>query len=143
MSENLALGFLFERTTRIIKLRFHQLFKEHNANITPEQWVVLDILHQKGILAQKEIAQHSFKDAPSISRILDGLYKRKLVQKATGKEDKRSVFICLTDDGEVLVEKLQPHVDKLRNIGVEDIPLEDISQLTGMINKIFNNYSDD
>ncbi len=141
MSESKALGFLFERTTRIIKLNFHQLFKELNVDITPEQWVILDILHQKGVLSQKEIADHSFKDAPSISRILNNLTKRALITRTTPKSDKRVSSVCLTEKGNRLIENILPEVESLRDRGIQNIESSDLANLISTMDKIFANYN--
>lgn len=142
MADSKALGFLFERTTRTIKLNFHQLFKENNVDITPEQWVVLDILNKEGILSQKEIADHSFKDAPSISRILNNLKKRDLITRSTQKSDKRVSSVCLTQKGMELIKKMLPKVAELRNRGINEIDPENIQILIETMDKIFSNYND-
>lgn len=141
MKSNHAIGFLFERTTRIIKLRFHQLFKEENVPITPEQWVVLDILFPNNILTQKEIVEKSFKDAPSISRIILKLINNGFIAKTVDEVDKRIYNICLTSEGINLVEKIQPKVNELRASGVESFDDEELNQLIEKINKVFQNYS--
>ncbi len=141
MNSNNAIGFLFESTTRIIKLRFHQLFKEHNINITPEQWVVLDILYPENILSQKQIVEKSFKDAPSISRILLKLIKIGYIDKQADEIDKRLFRIQLTDSGRETVKLLHPSVFELRDIGLEGFTEEEIVNMKEGINKIFENYS--
>lgn len=141
MNSNHAIGFLFERTTRIIKLRFHQLFKEHDINISPEQWVVLDILYPNNVLSQKEIVAQSFKDAPSISRILLKLINNGYIDKNVDEIDKRLFRIQLTDKGREIVTLLNPKVVELRNIGLNDFEEDEITNLLNSINKIFENYS--
>jgi len=140
MTNTRAVGFLFERTTRIIKLKFHQLFKENGLDITPEQWVVIDILHQSGVLSQKQIADFSFKDAPSISRIIQNLLKRDLIEKTTGENDKRIVSVCLTDKGNRLIERILPQVENLRIDGLKGLEDDEITVLMNAMDKIFDNY---
>ena len=141
MNSNHAIGFLFERTTRIIKLRFHQLFKEHNINISPEQWVVLDILYPNNILSQKELVEKSFKDAPSISRILLKLINSGYIIKNVDETDKRLFRIHLSEKGQEVVALLRPKVVELRNQGLKDMEEEDVVKLLENINKIFENYA--
>ncbi len=141
MNSNHAIGFLFERTTRIIKLRFHQLFKEHGINISPEQWVVLDILYPDNVLSQKELVAKSFKDAPSISRILLKLIANGFINKQVHEEDKRLFKIQLTEEGRNIVSILNPEVVKLRNIGLASFDDDEVSSLLDKINRIFDNYS--
>lgn len=140
MSESLPLGFLMERATRMIKLRFHQLFKEHGIDLTPEQWVVIDILKREGVLSQKQLAEISFKDAPSISRLLDGLIKKGLIDKTSDKTDKRATSVCLTAKGDVLVDRVSPLVIELRMQGLEGLSEDQTSVFAETVDHIFQNY---
>lgn len=140
MSESLPLGFLMERATRMIKLRFHQLFKEHGIDLSPEQWVVIDILKREGVLSQKELCEISFKDAPSISRLLDALIKKGLIDKTSDKLDKRASSICLTQKGELLVDKVRPLVIQLRRLGMSGLDSEQTTQFSETLDHIFQNY---
>ncbi len=141
MNTNYAIGFLFERTTRLIKLRFHQLFKENNVHISPEQWVVLDILYPNHIMSQKELVEKSFKDAPSISRILVKLIKSDYIIKKVDEFDKRLFRIELTEKGKELVNMLRPKVKELRSIGIQNFNEEEIKLLIAQMNQIFDNYN--
>lgn len=141
MNSNHAIGFLFERTTRIIKLSFYQLFKELDAPITPEQWVVMDVLYPKTVLTQKEIVEKSFKDAPSISRIILKLINNGYIQKTTDELDKRVFNIKLTKSGIDLVSRIKPRVQELRIKGLNSFEEEEVEKLIENINTIFNNYS--
>ena len=141
MESKHAIGFLFERTTRIIKLRFHQLFKELDIPLTPEQWVVLDILYPNNCLTQKEIVEKSFKDAPSISRIIIKLINNEFITKKSDKKDKRVHNIQLTDSGKELVSRIYPKVQEVRAQGIESLNDEEISNLVKYMNIIFENHS--
>ena len=75
-NDSRPVGYLLERTTRIVKLKFHKTFKELGIELTPEQWVVIDTLNSNPGILQKDLADSSFKNAPTISRILDVLSKK-------------------------------------------------------------------
>lgn len=140
MDENLTLGLMIEKTTRIIKLKFHHLFKSHNLNLTPEQWAIMDILHNRGTLSQKEIVDISFKDAPSVSRLLEGLIKKDYISKVSGEEDRRVTSVSLTLNGKSIVEKLRPEVIKLRRQGIDNVSSESLDDFVHVLKQIFNNY---
>ena len=65
------IGYYLERTTRIVKLSYLKALKENGIDLTPEQWVILDNLYKEDGQSQKDLANGSFKNAPTISRILD------------------------------------------------------------------------
>ena len=140
-AENNKIGYYLERTTRLVKLNFHQAFKNAGFNITPEQWVILDILNSQNGLSQSDLAEQSFKDAPSISRIIDTLARKGFVERKPVKNDRRKFEIFLTEDGFKTVKVLTPLVNKLRNQSWQGLSKEDYTKFLKIINKIFDNMS--
>lgn len=140
-AENNKIGFYLERTTRLVKLNFHQAFKNNGFNLTPEQWVVLDLLNNRNGLNQSDLAEQSYKDAPSISRIIDTLSKKDYVERRSVPNDRRKFEIFLTKEGRDVVEKLMPMVNELRNKSWEGLSKEDYDQFLRIINRVFVNMS--
>ena len=133
-------GFLLERTFRITKLSFIKVFNKLGADITPDQWVLLDTLNQKGKLSQKEISQLSFKDAATISRIIEKLVIQELVTKASAALDKRKTTIALTPKGKSLVERCQQEVDNLRKHSWQHLDEQDYEDFQRIMNQVFDNF---
>ncbi len=135
-----GLGYLLERTTRLVKLNYSQAFKAAGYNVTPEQWVILDSLYVNDKQTQNELAELSFKDAPTISRIIDLLEKKGFVTRETVSTDKRSRKIFMTTQGRDLVENMQPLVSDLRSKSWEGLTDQDFSDFVRIINRVFQNY---
>ncbi|WP_235296405.1 MarR family winged helix-turn-helix transcriptional regulator [Portibacter marinus] len=142
-AENNKIGFYLERTTRLVKLNFHQVFKNEGLSLTPEQWVVLDLLNSCNGLSQSELAEQSFKDAPSISRIIDVLAKKKYVERRSAENDRRKFIIYLTKEGRAKVEELLPMVNDLRSKSWDGLSTEDYREFIRIINQVFENMSQD
>ena len=138
-SENKKIGYYLERTSRIVKLNFHQVFKNLDLSLTPEQWVILDMLNQTNGLSQTVIAEQSFKDAPSISRTLDTLSKKQYVERRNSKDDRRKFEIFLTPKGREIVKKVEPQVEELRGQTWKGLSDEDYTQFLRIINQVFKN----
>lgn len=135
------IGYLLERTTRIIKLSYSQSFKSAGFDITPEQWVILESLYIKNGQSQNDLAEYSFKDAPTISRILDLLGTKGLTSREEVKGDKRARKIMLTEKGHELVTSMQPLVDELRDQGWKELTDEDHQTLVRIVDQVFQNYN--
>ena len=136
-----GLGYLLERTTRLVKLSYSQAFKGAGFDVTPEQWVIMESLYENPEgQYQNELVEFSFKDAPTISRIIDLLCKKGLASRETDKSDKRSRNVKLTDNGRETVEKMQPLVAELRIKGWQSLSDEDFEEFVRMINQVFENY---
>ncbi len=136
------IGFLLERTTRIAKLSFTKAFKELGVDITPEQWIVLDTVNKNGAMSQKDIGGASFKNAPTISRIIDNLVKKGFVDRIGEKGDRRRTSISLTEKGSLLVSKCQGEVDKLRDQSWSSLSDKDYSDFLRILNQIFDNFDE-
>ena len=134
-------GFMLERTTRVVKLKFHRLFKELGIEMTPEQWVMMDALHVRNDQSQKELANASFKDAPTISRSIDVLEKKAWVVRNPSPEDRRIYIIHQTSEGQALTKRVLKKVENIRTQGWEGLNSKDYEDFTRIINKVFENYS--
>lgn len=132
-------GHLLERTSRKVKLSFVQLFKELNVDITPEQWMIIDTLNSNDGLTQSELAEEGFKNAPTISRIIDGLEKKQLVQRVTDRKDKRKSFIYITEEGKSIVNRCLPGVNKLREHTWKGLDGDDYHMFREILDKVFSN----
>ena len=132
-------GFLLERTTRILKLSFTKAFGNLGVDITPEQWIILDTLVQKGSHSQVELAQIIFKNIPTVSRIIDILVNKDFVLREISEEDRRKTIISISEEGEKLVFKCYKEVKRLRTLAWDGLSNEDYEVFTRIINTVFEN----
>ncbi len=138
-SKNNKIGYYLERTTRLVKLNFHQAFKSIGLSLTPEQWVIMDLLKNENGLSQTALAEQSFKDAPSISRIIDTLVKKNYVVRKASPNDRRSFEIFLSQEGKDVVKKTLPIVNELREKSWQNLSKEDYENFIKIINQVFRN----
>ena len=81
------------------------------ANLTISQFGVLEALHHKGPLCQRDIATKILKSTGNITMVIDNLEKRELVQRVRGSEDRRYLSVHLTDTGARLIEQVFARVE--------------------------------
>lgn len=136
-------GTLIERTLRLIKLRYSQTFRAAGIDITPEQWVLIDQLYQTNGISQNELANGTYKNAPTVSRIIDLLCKKGWTKRSRCENDRRSYNIFLTPKGEKTVEILLPKVAHLRQLGWKNMSEEDYSVFIQIMNQIYENYEEE
>ena len=134
-------GTLLDRTLRIIKLNFIQGFKEAGVDLTPEQWVIIDRLHQQNGISQTELANGSFKNAPTVSRIIDLLCEKGMVERQRFENDRRRYKIFLTKKGIETFEKANPVAQQLRQKGWSNLSEADYENFTRIANQVFDNFS--
>ena len=132
-------GFLLERTTRIVKLCFTKAFTQLQVDITPEQWVILDTLKERGSLLQVDIAHIVYKNTPTVSRMIDHLERKALISRVPSETDRRATVISLTLEGNQLVERCMEEINRLRDLTWRELSNEDFQQFTRIIDQVFVN----
>lgn len=73
------------------------------AGLTISQFGVLEALHHKGPLCQRDIAAKILKSTGNITLVIDNLEKQGLVKRERTSEDRRYITIRLTEKGETLI----------------------------------------
>ncbi|HEX6534553.1 MAG TPA: MarR family transcriptional regulator [Gemmatimonadaceae bacterium] len=81
-------------------------------DITSDQYNVLRILRGagEGGLPRYEIASRMIERAPDVTRLLDRLEARGLVDRARSSEDRRLSLTRITEAGHALLERLDPEI---------------------------------
>lgn len=73
--------------------------KDQGINLTPEESVLLNQLWDKDNQNLSELGRWSVKEPSTLTRQIDGLVKKGYVERQSGEEDKRQVFVRLTIKG--------------------------------------------
>lgn len=115
---------------------FGKELTKNGINLTPEQYLVMDILWDAGILSQQEIADIIQKDKNSVTKFIDSLEKKGLVYREVNKKDRRVNNIIVSEKGmglkdmttEVAINMMN---EVLKDIGEED--LETFDRVMGMV----------
>ena len=102
-----SLGFLLNRGTQSLHRQLNRNFHENGLDITYEQWSVLIFLYHCEGRSQNDIAEQTFRDKVSVTKIIDNLEKRELVYRAPDDNDRRINRIFLTENGKGVVPELR------------------------------------
>ena len=89
-------SFITGKASTAIARRLQKNFKLSNVDITIEQWSVLYHLWKQDGLSQQQLCEATFRDKPSITRLVDNLEKLKLVNRVASKNDRRINMLYLT-----------------------------------------------
>lgn len=134
-----AFGMHLDATLKVIKQDLTRRFREKGIDITPEQFAMLSTLVEKGELAQKELASHTFKDAPTVSRIIDLLVKKGWINRVADADDRRKYILSLTPAGSSIFEQASPIVHDAREVGWNGLSDEDYNKLTSILERVVEN----
>lgn len=139
-SDTKYFGSFVERNFKLIKQTFSKAFKKAGIDITPEQWVIIDLLHKDDGVSQNDLAEQSDKDAPTVSRIIDILERKNLIERRNVQGDRRKYHIFLMEDGRAIHNKLNPIVENLRIKGWENLSDDDYKTFLRIMNQIYKNF---
>jgi DNA-binding MarR family transcriptional regulator len=107
-------------------------FKEENAQVTPDQWLLLLNLENEGPLYQSALARAQFKDRAAIKRLIDQLEKKELVVRKRTSEDLRKKKIFLTLEGEkriTMLNKISSSTFKKASRDLSEVELNALKRL--------------
>ncbi|MEM8859622.1 MAG: MarR family transcriptional regulator [Chloroflexota bacterium] len=105
--------------------RLRSIFSESEHKFTADQWHVLHTIAVNSGLSQNELKDLVKKDKPTISRMIDVLERRDLVERSRSKEDRRRFQLSLTAEGQTVYDEMQPQVLAFVNRFLSPISAED------------------
>jgi MarR family transcriptional regulator, transcriptional regulator for hemolysin len=131
--------FQIDKTSKVAKMYSQKEFDRLGLNITVDQWVLLKIIHERKEISQNELAEFSFRDPASITRTLDLLDKKELIERQAIPNNRRQYNILLTKSGLAFVKKHLQLINALRAKSIEGLSNKEIKMLTYLLQKIEQN----
>lgn len=132
-------SFITGVASTAIARRLQKNFKQNGVEITIEQWSVLYHLWKQDGVNQQELCNATFRDKPSITRLVDNLEKLKLVKRVSSKEDRRRNLIYLTETARKLQDQSMELANQTLNEALEGVPSEDIELCKAVLQKVYDN----
>lgn len=116
--------------------------RENNIGLTPEQFLLVDLLWNQGPMTQQAMADMMQKDKNSVTKLVDALEVKGMLVRKKNDSDRRSNLLVLTPKAEDM-----KHIAKEKGISVLERMLEGISEeeLKGFLatlNKLNANMSE-
>ena len=116
--------------------------KKEGIEMTTEQWVVMFCLWN-GLNGEKPtqnmIAQATFKDRPSITRLLRNLERQGLIYREAKDGDKRANYVMLTEKGKSIEKSVNEATKKAMESIFYGFTREDATKAFFYLEKIFDN----
>lgn len=127
----------------LVHFKFKQyvasIFQERGIDLTPEQYLVMDTLWDRGLLSQQQIATFVMKDKNSVTKLLDQLEKKDMIIRVPDRSDRRLNMIDITDKAKKLKELSTIIATEAVNRIVSGISQEDLNNFVATLMKMGNN----
>jgi len=119
--------------------RLQKNFRAAGLEITIEQWTILYHLWKEDGLSQQELCNRTYRDKPSITRLIDNLEKQKLVKRVSSPEDKRINLVCLTDTARLLQDTTLHIANETMDEALVGVTKDEIEMVKQVLQKVYDN----
>lgn len=116
-----------------------QRIKQETGLTGPQLWAV-GVIHEHGPINISNIARRMYLHPTTVLGIIDRLEARGLVLRNRSKDDRRVIWVELTQDGKDLVQLVPEVIQGLLGARLEGIALNDLAEIDegiGHLVKIF------
>lgn len=99
------------------------MLRQQGVPLTPEQFMLIDLLWNQGAMSQQQLADQMQKDKNSVTKLVDAIERKGFVIRQQNANDRRSNTLVLTEKAEIL----KPGA-KQKGISILDHMLDGISE---------------
>jgi DNA-binding MarR family transcriptional regulator len=132
-------SFVTGKASTAIARRLQKKFNTAGLNLTIEQWSVLYHLWKEDGISQQELCNATFRDKPSITRLVDNLEKLQLVKRVASENDRRINKIHLTKQALKLQEQTMGLAEETLNDALSGVPANQINLCKQVLQKVYDN----
>ena len=122
-----------------MRVGFKKKFNDSGTNLTIEQWSVLYHLWKQEGISQQELCNATYRDKPSITRLVDNLERQNLVKRVASETDRRINLIYLTKQAQKLQEESMTLAEETLNEALETVPADKIDVCKEVLQIVYDN----
>lgn len=132
-------SFITGKASTAIARRLQKKFNASGMQLTIEQWSVLYQLWKDDGKSQQELCNATFRDKPSITRLVDNLEKLGLVKRVPDEHDRRINKVFLTRQAMKLQEQSMQLAEETLNEALEGVPPEHVNLCKEVLQQVYDN----
>ncbi len=132
-------SFITGKASTAIARRLQKKFNTSGLNLTIEQWSVLYHLWKQDGISQQELCNATFRDKPSITRLVDNLEKQNLVKRVPSETDRRINLIYLTKQAQKMEEETMGLAEETLNEALVSVPADRIEICKEVLQVVYDN----
>jgi DNA-binding MarR family transcriptional regulator len=132
-------SFITGKAVTAIARNLQKKFNAAGMGVTIEQWSVLYHLWKEDGKSQQELCNATFRDKPSITRLVDNLEKLQLVRRVASGDDRRINLIFLTRQAQKLQEETMALAEATLNEALEGVPGDKIEVCKEVLQIVYDN----
>ena len=134
-------SFITGKASTAIARRLQRKFNQAGLNLTIEQWSVLYHLWKEDGKSQQELCNATFRDKPSITRLVDNLEKLQLVKRVASETDRRINLIYATKYSQKLQEQTMEMAEETLNEALSGVTTDRIEVCRQVLQLVYDNLT--
>jgi DNA-binding MarR family transcriptional regulator len=132
-------SFITGKASTAIARNLQKKFNSAGLKVTIEQWSVLYHLWKQDGMSQQELCTATFRDKPSITRLVDNLEKLQLVKRVPSGNDRRINLVFLSRQAQRLQEEAMNLAEATLNEALEGVPPDRIDVCKEVLQIVYDN----
>ncbi len=137
-----SIGFWIYRIYSQANSLLRRAFEANGNSLTPEQWGILARLSEQEGMNQSQLGERAFKDRHNITRLLNVLERRGLVERRPDESDRRAYRLFLTEAGRVEEMSHRGIVKTHREALFDGLSTEDVAIMRRIFMHIVHNLDE-
>lgn len=129
-----SIGYLIKRAQSMMMDVLDEVFEEQGFSYT--QYIVLSWLREGVIVNSRHICAQFRHNSGALTRVIDLLADRGLLERVRRDPDRRKVDLQLTEAGQKTVERLIPLVVEKLNIALADFSSGEVDEFLRLLRKL-------
>ena len=134
-------SFITGKASTAIARRLQRKFNHSGISLTIEQWSVLYHLWKQDGASQQELCNATFRDKPSITRLIDNLEKAGLVKRVSDEKDRRINKVYLTPMALKMQEETMHLAEQTLNEALDGVPSDQVNLCKEVLQKVYDNLN--
>lgn len=142
LDPEIALALMSGRITNSINRRLTQELKNEGLDLTAAQTSILYALWHGDGVTQKKLADWTYKDKPSITRLLDGMEKDGMIERKQDANDRRTNKIFLTEKSKQVSKAVLQATVKALSDGCKGLTKDEFISFQKVLKLVFFNLEE-
>lgn len=119
------------------------MLRQYGVPLTPEQFMLIDLLWNQGEMSQQQLADQLQKDKNSVTKLVDAIERKGFVIRKQNVNDRRSNTLVLTEKAEILKPGAKEKGISILDKMLEGIDEKELRSFLATLNKINRNMTVD
>lgn len=117
------------------------MLRKMEVPLTPEQFMLIDLLWNQGEMSQQQLADLMQKDKNSVTKLVDAIEKKGFVTRRQNAQDRRSNTLVLTEKALYLKPEAKQKGISILDHMLSGISEEELRSFLGTLHKLNENMS--